>query len=202
MTLSLQSSLSAANPPEAAVSMRALLREASAVQHAALDAGIGPLFAAGEDGYRVFLRASARALLPIEAALQRAGVATPLEDWPDRARSQALIEDIAAFGEAPRVDSDSPAMTGEASVLGALYVLEGSRLGGLWLLGHAMANASPRMQAATRYLGHGAGKAYWPTFLSRLEASDAARRAPAQAVAAAVETFDRFASAFWAEAVQ
>ncbi|MGH1557740.1 hypothetical protein ACRAWD_07640 [Caulobacter segnis] len=45
-----------------------------------------------------FLSASAAALSPLEQALERAGVADWLPDWPARARRAALAQDLAALG--------------------------------------------------------------------------------------------------------
>jgi heme oxygenase len=56
-----------------------------------------------------------------------------LADWPARRRSHLLREDLAALGAPlPSPEAIEP-IGGTAEILGALYVLEGSRLGGAML---------------------------------------------------------------------
>ena len=55
-------------------SIRLLLRSATAGQHAQVDAHFAPLVASGEPAYADFLRASARAIYPLERALDAANV--------------------------------------------------------------------------------------------------------------------------------
>jgi heme oxygenase len=73
------------------------------------------------------------ALLPLEAALIRFGVEQLFPDWPSRSRSRALSADLTGlairirlFPTLPRLDCDG--------LLGAMYGLEGSRLGARFLL--------------------------------------------------------------------
>lgn len=182
-------------PATSWTSARALLRNETSDLHAAVDRGFSLLLTAGLDGYRSFLRATAAAVLPLEHALATAGVADLLADWPERARSAALLADLAAVGiDEPEI----PALSGwrdEAGLFGALYVLEGSRLGARVLRQRLSAADVPRLAGITQYLCHGEDRPLWPRFLACLEASPAVRRAPAAAVAGARAAFVLFAQA-------
>lgn len=121
-----------ANAMDSTKTARHALREATAAQHDAVDAAFGGYDLADRDDYRAFLMAQAAAFLPVEAAIDAAGGARVLADWPLRRRGAALVADLAALGETP-VAAAPPALDDDAAVLGAIYVLEGSRLGGTML---------------------------------------------------------------------
>ena len=106
----------------------ARLRAATASDHDAVDAGFGRYDLTDAADYRAFLIAHAKALPAVEAWLAAIpGLAAV------RSRRAALAEDLAALGEdmpAP-MTFDVPAST--AAGWGAMYVVEGSRLGGIML---------------------------------------------------------------------
>jgi heme oxygenase len=181
-------------PPKStnAGTIRLLLKSATAEQHARVDARFAPLLANGEASYAEFLRASARAVYPLERALDAADVTKILPDWNERARSEALRADLAALDVGGPADDVPPAIDSEGYLFGVLYVLEGSRLGAKFLTRTVLTGATERMRGATRYLRHGEGKPLWPTFLQRLESSIAVKRAPADAVAGAQFAFACF----------
>ena len=54
-------------------------------------------------------------------------------------------------------------------MLGALYVLEGSRLGAAYLLRTVKTCSDPLISGTTAFLGHGAGRQFWPQYLAALE---------------------------------
>jgi heme oxygenase len=116
-----------------ASSARAALRAATAAYHDRVDAVFSRADLADPDGYGRFLQAQAGAYLPVEAALDRAGAAAVVPDWPARRRAHALRADLAALGLAPPEDTADVAFDDPAAVLGGIYVLEGSRLGGALL---------------------------------------------------------------------
>ena len=111
-----------------ALSTVARLRAATASDHDAVDAGFGRYDLTDADDYRAVLIAHERALPAVEAWLAAIpGLAAV------RSRGAALAEDLAALGEdmpAP-MTFDVPAST--AAGWGAMYVVEGSRLGGIML---------------------------------------------------------------------
>lgn len=149
-------------------SLRNILKEATAADHARLDAQLGAFHLHDLAGYRRFLEANAAALLPLEGALVAAGVRDTFPDWDRRARSRAILDDLAVVGGAPDL-LDPPVLSGRCAVLGTLYVLEGSRLGAAYLLKHVRQASDPRILNATAYLAHGAGQQLWQHFLAVLE---------------------------------
>ena len=109
------------------------LREATAGAHERVDALFSHTDLADRGHYGRFLAAQATAHLPVEQALEAGGVAKVIADWPDRRRAAQLRADLAALGVAEPGYERSPVLRGEAALLGAAYVLEGSRLGGTML---------------------------------------------------------------------
>jgi heme oxygenase len=168
-----------------------MLRAATIDLHAAVDARFSRGWNRDAKGYAAFLVALARVVIPLERALETAGVAKLLPDWADRRRSDALAEDLASLDE-PLSPIHVEPLAGEAQMFGALYVLEGSRLGGKLLLKRALEHPDERVRAATRYLSHGADRNLWPSFVQRLDASAAVAEAPDDAVAAARWAFMLF----------
>jgi heme oxygenase len=173
--------------------MRERLREATSDLHAAIDARFAPLVDGGIDGYRRFLDASAAVVVPLERVLSAADVQRLLPDWGERVRTPALLADLTALGISPREERPCvPVPPSEAFQFGALYVLEGSRLGAGFLARVVEQAVDPRVRAATRYLRHGRGRRFWESYLDRLEASDAVRNAPAEVIGGARAAFARF----------
>jgi heme oxygenase (biliverdin-IX-beta and delta-forming) len=109
------------------------LRTATADAHARLDALYACFDLARADGYCAFLRAHAAALLPVETWLDRAGAVTVVADWCARRRAAPLRADLLALGEPVPAGRPFAAAATRPALAGALYVLEGSRLGGRYL---------------------------------------------------------------------
>lgn len=175
--------------------IRERLKAATASAHRVLDEGLVHFDLTTTAHYRRFLQASAAALLPLEAALDQAGVDDLIEDWPQRRRSQAIASDLADFGAVP-VPMDLPAPSlDRAGVFGTLYVLEGSRLGAAYLLRMVAASADPRVRRATRYLGHGARQGLWRSFLSQLAQARTTADEEVRMIVSAREAFAMFAKA-------
>jgi len=176
----------------AADGLREKLRQATTAAHRSLDAEFSDFDLTSLRGYRRFLEASAAALLPLESALEQAGVAHVFPDWPERSRSRAIKADL------DRLDGVARPLCGAGplnrnSVLGVMYVLEGSRLGAKFLLRSIAGN--PLLERATRYLGHGAGKPLWRNFLLRLESEPVASDDEAEITRGAHHAFAMFAEA-------
>jgi heme oxygenase (biliverdin-IX-beta and delta-forming) len=172
------------------------LREATAARHAAVDSLGGGFPVDRPAGYRRFLRAHARALPATEQALEAAGIAALLPDWPERARRHALLADLAALGEAPPPSLPFAPPAGPAAALGIAYVLEGSRFGNGMLLRQVRADGSSKAPPVA-YLSH---KAPWPVFLSQLEHRLSDPASWPQAVEGALAAFAVFHAALAAEA--
>ncbi|HZG08078.1 MAG TPA: biliverdin-producing heme oxygenase [Allosphingosinicella sp.] len=120
---------------------RAALRAATAAEHDRVDALFSRLDLARRDDYRLFLLAQAAAFLPVEAALDKAGAQAVVFDWVERRRGHLLVQDLEALGGALPAPEPAPAYTDAAAIWGAVYVLEGSRLGGAMLRGGVAADA-------------------------------------------------------------
>jgi heme oxygenase (biliverdin-IX-beta and delta-forming) len=110
------------------------LREATAQAHARVDSAFAGFDLTDRDSYARFLRAHADVVWPLEAALPGAQVAP---DWERRKRGALLKEDLAFLGHRADPASATPdeplRFQGNPAIAGALYVLEGSRLGGRFL---------------------------------------------------------------------
>lgn len=172
-------------------SLRTILKEATAADHARLDAQLGGFDLHDLAGYRRFLEANAAALLPLEGALVAADVRNTFPDWDRRARSRAILEDLAAVGGRP-VPLDPPVLDGRPAVLGTLYVLEGSRLGAAYLLKHVRQASDSRILNATAYLAHGAVQQLWQHFLAVLERHSGEMQNEDDVVIPARRAFDLF----------
>lgn len=163
------------------------LRAATAGDHDAVDAAFGGFALDDADGYRRFLLAHARALPAVEMALTGAAD----DELPAfRPRTSALAGDLAALGEA--VPAPLPfAATGDAARWGALYVIEGSRLGGQ-LLARSLPAGMPAAYLSARHL-----PGEWRTLLAALDARAAAADAVWRetAMAGARDTFALYARA-------
>lgn len=122
---------------------RAALRAATAAEHERVDALFSRFDLTGSDGYRRFLLAQAAAFLPLEAALDGAGAAKLVEDWPRRRRSSLLKADLTDLSVPLPELFSTPRFNDSASIMGAIYVLEGSRLGGA-VLKRELPPAMPR----------------------------------------------------------
>ena len=96
-----------------------------------------------EDDYRRFLLAQAAAFLPIEEALDRSGAAELVPDWKERKRGNLLRADLEALEASEPHALEAPKLTDDAAKLGAIYVLEGSRLGGAIMKRH-LPDIAPR----------------------------------------------------------
>ena len=172
--------------------LRDRLRVATSKDHAALDAIASALDFDTAFGYGGFLWASAAALIPLEQALERAGVDGWLEDWPLRSRRAALALDLAALDVSPPVSKPEPTPS-RAFGVGLLYVLEGSRLGAR-VLARRVRGAGPDLPIA--YLTHGDDGDAWRSFLTWLEAQPKVGLRTDEAIAGARYGFQCFSTAF------
>lgn len=174
------------------------IREATRDSHRRLDLALSWLDLAQPRYYAGFLRSQADALFPLESALEASGIAEILPDWPQRARSAALEQDLILMNvtvaplSAPRFD-------GAAQMLGATYVLEASRMGARVMMARLAQQPESDLMSesidATKYLKHGFGKRFWPTFLAVLESHPAAQADTASVVKGAELAFAMFENA-------
>jgi heme oxygenase len=166
------------------VSLRAALRSTTAADHERLDSMFGGFDLADRAAYRRFLRAHARALAPIEAAIAASDATA---GW--RPRWPLIAADLAVLGESPPplLPLEPPAA---ARLWGMRYVVEGSRLGGA-LLARRVGAGLP-----AAYLGAQHGKGEWRGFLETLEqaGADGGRAWRAEAIDGARQAFALFAA--------
>jgi heme oxygenase len=165
--------------------LRATTRDA----HDRLDQLFSTLSLGDAADYKLFVMAHAAAFLAVEEALAAAGADRLLPDWNGLRRAEALRKDLADLDLALPVQEPAPDYASSAEVLGGLYVIEGSRLGGK-LLRKAVASQFP-----ARFLRSEAPPGYWRGFLTtmdRLLCTDDERR---DAAKSAIRTFDCFEEA-------
>ena len=175
------------------MSARAKLRSATAAEHDRVDALFSAFDLAAPGGYARFLAAQAAAFLPVEAALDEAGAASALSCWPERRRGHLLAADLAALGAAPGPPVAPPAFAGEAALLGGIYVLEGSRLGGA-LLRRSLPDGAP-----CRFLAAPQPPGAWRNLLAKLDSVLIGEREIDSAVDSARRVFRCFAAAAGAQ---
>jgi heme oxygenase (biliverdin-IX-beta and delta-forming) len=140
--------------------------------------------------YGDFLVVQAAAFLPIEAALDAAGAANLLPDWPVRRRGTAIRDDLRALGRNLPAPVTAPTYADAAEIWGGMYVLEGSRLGGA-MLHKAIPAEFPRA-----FLTPGRAKMLWPQFVAALERTHYAESELGRAGASAIATFACFECAY------
>lgn len=145
-------------------------------------------------GFRKYLRSEAEALLPLEAALERADIGKILPDWPLRARAAALNRDLLALD----IFCDplpAPKLRSTAEMLGVCYALETTRMGARIVLAK-LADARPDEAsiAATSFVRHGLGQRFWPSFLAMLDQRREAVEQPGHILHAAQMALGMFES--------
>lgn len=166
-------------------SARTALRLATASHHERIDRLFSRPDLTTGTGYRRFLSAQARAHLSVEAALTRAGAARVVEDWPARRRESHLLADFAALDFHPPMNRIAIEFDSDEAVLGGVYVLEGSRIGGALLKRHV----SPALPSI--FLG-ASDPVAWRSLLATLEARLVTPAQRDAAIAAAVNVFEVF----------
>jgi len=176
------------------------LRDATSVQHRDVETLLPASWSTlGRDGYGAYLARVAGFHLPVEASVFAAQdwSALGLPEAAARPRAPLLRADLAALGidaaALPRATA-LPDVRGLGRALGALYVLEGSTLGGQVLAREVSRGAAG---VPTAFL-HGAGEATGPRWTSfgRFAEQLAAGQpgVAADALAAARETFAALAA--------
>lgn len=162
-----------------------MLRDATAEMHDRLDRLYSRFDLARGDDYGAFLSAHAPAFVAVERALEAAGADDLVTGWRDRLRADALLADIAAMGLPPPTADIPPSFDTEAEMLGAAYVLEGSRLGGAVLI----RSVGPGLPTAFLQPGNPAD---WRAFISVLDERLSSPARLAEAISAAKAVFAMF----------
>ncbi|WP_375398637.1 biliverdin-producing heme oxygenase [uncultured Sphingomonas sp.] len=167
---------------------RSVLRAATASHHQRVDATFSAVAFGDAASYGAFLRAQAAAHLPVEEALAEGGIATIVPDWAARRRGGLIADDLAALGLDVPPAAGAIRFDTAAALLGALYVLEGSRLGGTLL----KRSVAPGLPAS--FLG-GGDSAAWRSLLALLDDKLGTAVARGRAIAAAGAVFALFEAA-------
>lgn len=165
---------------------RASLRAATSEAHERVDHLFSSLDLGRIEDYRLFLLAQAAAYLPIETALDEAGAAALLDDWPGRRRGNLLLSDLNALRAKAPEPIPAPLLTSQAAMLGAIYVLEGSRLGGALLKQQIPAEAPRLFLSAPQQAGS------WRKLLDNLDRFLYRPELLDAAIDAARDVFQRF----------
>lgn len=168
---------------------RAALRAATAEQHKRVDRIFSEFDLASREDYRRFLLAQAEAFLPVEQALDEGGIADLVDDWRERRRGALLRADLGALGQPPPQPPATEKYADAPSLLAALYVLEGSRMGGALLIRHLAADL-PQTFLNARH-----SSVRWRKLLDRLEESLYRNDLIESAVDSARAVFERFEAA-------
>jgi heme oxygenase len=112
------------------LTVASILRDRTRREHVRTEAVYERFNLQSIDGYTRFLIAQASAALSVEQSLESAGVADVVADWPERRRGHLLRDDLAQLSiEGITLQPPTP-FGSDAEIMGAVYVLEGSRLGG------------------------------------------------------------------------
>lgn len=170
------------------------IREATRMSHSRLDVALAKLDLAIPLYYEGFLRSQAEALFPLEAALEANGIESLIPDWIQRIRTPALERDLATLNITCN-PLPLPPFGSAAEMLGAVYVLEASRMGARVMLARLAEHPDSDAMNATAYLRHGFGKRFWPSFLTLLETHPAAQNNTAGVVHGAEIAFAMFENA-------
>ena len=137
------------------------LRAATRADHAAVDGAFGRFAIGTREGYRDFLQAHAR-ILPLAERLIQPGAL--IQNWSGR--TAALLEDLKSMGGDAPAELDFALPDGDAARWGALYVIEGSRLGGA-----VLAKMVPE-DLPVAYLSARHPQGAWRALLERLDEAD------------------------------
>lgn len=167
---------------------RAALRLATRPEHDRVDAAFSRYDLSSREGYRDFLLRQAEAHLPVERALDAAGATEAIADWPLRRRAEAIRADLAELGCGAIAEQPFTGFATPAEMLGGIYVLEGSRLGGAMLL-NQISDGFPM-----RFLAKGSSGG-WRALLAVLEAKLTSPEEIGEAVKGARAVFACFEAA-------
>jgi heme oxygenase len=164
--------------------------------HRELDLVVGTAgFLEQADLYRRYLVATWRAWQPLEAILDASGAARFYPLWSERHLAASLAADMSDLGVAVPGNAKRPtpkSIWDPASVMGTLYVLEGSALGARILAGRLKRiEMTPTFGARHIAVQIGNPKA-WSTFLSVLEAFPMTNEEEERCISAAQAAFNVF----------
>lgn len=162
------------------MTLRNALRAGTAEYHTIVDDLFGRFDMTDRRQYGAFLAGHARVVPVIELALEQGGIARLLSDWPERRRRDMLASDLATLHIQSPSLLDGIAFSSDEALWGAVYVLEGSKMGGAML-----AKRVPAEFPAT-YLSYQGPKGALKAFMDKLNETEAVNEENAISAARAV----------------
>lgn len=179
--------------------MHAVLREATASRHAAIDTLLALRLPFGAAHYARILQGFGAFLSAWEPRMAQVLPAAWQPWFAATARLHLVQRDLAAIGLLRLPPATGlPALDSPGAALGSLYVLEGSALGGRFIAAAAHRQLGHTPEHGAAYF-HGCGSATaprWREFLQRLATDLAAPHDRLHAVQGATATFDALADTF------
>ncbi len=173
--------------------LRSLLRSSTSASHVAIEANprLSRLLSPNldSDAYFDVLARYYGFFAPLEAELLASPFA--LSDMRERVKTPALVTDLAVGGRSVNelpVCSFVPPISTRAELLGVMYVLEGSAMGGMQIARHLAGFEFTRGRASFFVSDGAAVSARWKSFLAELESLPESEWASASA--SAVRTFE------------
>ncbi|QHS60934.1 biliverdin-producing heme oxygenase [Chitinophaga agri] len=186
-----------------------LLRERTGKQHQDLERVLIPRIKAANtpEAYTSLLQLFYGYYYPLEQHIAAHMDITFPGGFERRRKAALLLDDIAAITNAPAIQpiccNDIPEIADNAQALGAMYVLEGSTLGGQVICQILSRNlSSPDLPKALSFFnGYGADtQSYWDTFVHYLQGYNGDDTQRQRLLDAAAATFEHFRS--WAVSQQ
>ena len=145
-----------------------MLRTRTAALHARLDRMISSSCLGDPLRLGRLLTVHYEALTLLVPALERAGAEHVRPGWEGPSRLAALEEDLRVLRTRPNaISAHSASFVTEPEILGALYAIEGSRLGNRIILRTVMECGSEGERRATQFHAH--DRTAWGGFLARLD---------------------------------
>ena len=176
------------------------LKHQTTVPHQQLEGMVLPylLSIANQNDYARLLKAFYGYFQPLEDLVAPFITPQVLPDWPQRRKASFILDDLAELGHAS-VDLPQahtlPTIQSLPQAMGALYVMEGSTLGGKGIAKMLLKNSHAGLQSAHLQFFNGYGERtgpMWVSFVNVLDSFSGSEEEVAQMVAAANETFNLF----------
>ena len=185
---------------EAAESVATLLKKNTTEQHLALEAVVEPQLQAlkSKEDYAAFLKRFYGYFKPVESLIEKYINATVLPDIAQRRKAGLIVQDLTFSNthiEALPLATQLPEISNTVEAFGALYVLEGSTLGGRGITRLLLKNEALQLQPAEVRFFNGYGEqtgAMWTSFLKSLNQFTNNPTAVQQQIATANDTFAFF----------
>lgn len=174
------------------------LKEATRIPHAELEKSMVDMLrqTTTPGAYADLLRLFYGFYKPVERLIDRFVDRNYLPDYDSRRKSAAIINDLAQFQDAyaDKLSNHLPVITNSYQAFGALYVLEGSTLGGRIICNMLKKNLGTDAPHAFSFFegyGEATGK-MWTTFKTKLDNYTADEDRKAEIIDAATATFVNF----------